>query len=90
MLLYIQVKKKKGENNMFISVKSLAATIDQDIQFYIEGMASKDQHSRDEFEKWRKYITRRLVKQLAELKRISSNQKMICAYEVKINDLLKS
>ena len=74
---------------MFISVKSLAATIDQDLQFYIEGMASKDQHSPEEFEKWREYITRRLAKQLEELKRISCNQKMIRAYEVKINELLK-
>lgn len=30
---------------MFVSVKSLTALIDQDIQFYIEGVASKEQHS---------------------------------------------
>lgn len=37
---------------MFVSVKSLTALIDQDIQFYIEGVASKEQHSPEEFEKW--------------------------------------
>lgn len=74
---------------MFVSVKNLTALIDQDIQFYIEGVASKEQHSAEEFEKWHEYITRRLVKQLAELKRISSNRKLITAYESKINELLK-
>lgn len=74
---------------MFVSVKNLTATMEQDIQFYIEGVASKEQHSPEEFEKWYEYITRRLVKQLAELKRISSNRKLITAYESKINELLK-
>ena len=35
---------------MFVSVKSLTALIDQDIQFYIEGVASKEQHSPEDFE----------------------------------------
>lgn len=74
---------------MFVSVKNLTALIDQDMQFYIEGVASKEQHSPEEFEKWLEYITRRLAKQLAELKRISSNRKLITAYENKINELLK-
>lgn len=74
---------------MFVSVKNLTATMEQDIQFYIEGVASKEQHSPEEFEKWHEYITRRLVKQLTELKRISSNRKLITAYENKINELLK-
>lgn len=30
---------------MFVSVKNLTALIDQDIQFYIDGVASKEQHS---------------------------------------------
>lgn len=46
---------------MFVSVKSLTALIDQDIQFYIEGVASKEQHSPEEFEKWHKYIKSRFV-----------------------------
>lgn len=74
---------------MFVSVKNLTATIEQNIQFYIEGMASKEQHSPEEFEKWHEYITNRLAKQLAELKRISSNRKMTASYESKINELLK-
>lgn len=74
---------------MFVSVKNLTATIEQNIQFYIEGMASKEQHSPEEFEKWHEYITNQLVKQLAELKRISSNRKMTASYESKINELLK-
>jgi hypothetical protein len=52
---------------MFVSVKSLTALIDQDIQFYIEGVASKEQHSPEEFEKWHKYIKSRLVEQLSKL-----------------------
>ena len=55
---------------MFVSVKSLTALIDQDIQFYIEGVASKEQHSPEEFEKWHKYIKSRLVEQLSKLKKI--------------------
>jgi hypothetical protein len=53
---------------MFVSVKSLTALIDQDIQFYIDGVASKEQHSPEEFEKWHKYIKSRLVEQLSKLK----------------------
>lgn len=54
---------------MFVSVKSLTALIDQDIQFYIDGVASKEQHSPKEFEKWHKYIKNRLVEQLSKLKK---------------------
>lgn len=35
---------------MFVSVKNLTATIEQNIQFYIEGMASKEQHSEPDIE----------------------------------------
>lgn len=62
---------------MFVSVKSLTALIDQDIQFYVEGVASKEQHSPEEFEKWQEYMKKRLVAQLSELKRISSNKKRL-------------
>lgn len=74
---------------MFVSVKSLTALIDQDIQFYIEGVASKEQHGPEEFEKWHEYITSRLVAQLSKLKKISCNKKLIATYENKINELLK-
>lgn len=74
---------------MLVSVKSLTALIDQDIQFYIDGVASKEQHSPEEFEKWHEYITSRLVAQLSKLKKISCNKKMIVTYENKINELLK-
>lgn len=74
---------------MFVSVKSLTALIDQDIQFYIEGVASKEQHSQEKFEKWHKYIKSRLVEQLSKLKKISCNKKLIATYENKINELLK-
>ena len=75
--------------DMFVSVKSLTALIDQDIQFYIEGVASKEQHSPEEFEKWHKYIKSRLVEQLSKLKKISCNKKLIATYENKTNELLK-
>lgn len=71
---------------MFVSVKSLTALIDQDIH---EGVASKEQHSPEEFEKWHKYIKSRLVEQLSKLKKISCNKKLIATYENKINELLK-
>lgn len=74
---------------MFVSVKSLTALIDQDIQFYIEGVARKEQHSPEEFEKWHKYIKNRLVEQLSKLKKISCNKKLVATYENKINELLK-
>lgn len=74
---------------MFVSVKSLTALIDQDIQFYIDGVASKEQHSPEEFEKWHKYIKNRLVEQLSKLKKISCNKKLIATYENKTNELLK-
>lgn len=74
---------------MFVSVKSLTALIDQDIQFYIEGVASKEQHSQEEFKKWHKYIKNRLVEQLSKLKKISCNKKLVATYENKINELLK-
>lgn len=74
---------------MFVSVKSLTALIDQDIQFYIEGVARKEQHSQEEFKKWHKYIKNRLVEQLSKLKKISCNKKLVATYENKINELLK-
>lgn len=74
---------------MFVSVKSLTALIDQDIQFYIDGVASKEQHSPEEFEKWHQYITSCLAGQLSRLKEISCNKKLIATYENKINELLK-
>lgn len=74
---------------MFVSVKSLTALIDQDIQFYIAGVASKEQHSPEEFEKWHEYMTSRLVAQLSKLKKISCNKKLIATYENKTNELLK-
>ena len=86
---FSHMSKKKGGIDMFVSVKSLTALIDQDIQFYIEGVASKEQHSQEEFEKWHKYIKSRLVEQLSKLKKISCNKKLIATYENKINELLK-
>lgn len=83
------IKKRKVVIYMFVSVKSLTALIDQDIQFYIDGVASKEQHSPEEFEKWHKYIKSRLVEQLSKLKKISCNKKLIATYENKINELLK-
>lgn len=82
-------QKRKVVIDMFVSVKSLTALIDQDIQFYIEGVASKEQHSPEEFEKWHKYIKNRLVEQLSKLKKISCNKKLVATYDNKINELLK-
>lgn len=63
---------------MFVSVKSLTALIDQDIQFYIDGVASKEQHSPEEFEKWHKYI---MVATNEQIERSKARRKAIESLE---------
>ena len=72
---------------MFVSVKSLTATLDQELQFYREGIASKDQHSEQEFNSWLEKITSSINAKYNRLKQISSNKKLIEKYNKEIETL---
>lgn len=72
---------------MFVSVKSLTATLDQELQFYREGIASKDQHSEQEFNSWLEKITNSINAKYNRLQQISSNKKLIEKYSKEIEAL---
>lgn len=74
---------------MFISVKALTSYMDDTIKYYNEGVASKEQHDLETYNKWYASITSTMRGQLAKLKSISTNKKVIAKYENIINDLLK-
>lgn len=74
---------------MFISVKHLTSNIDDAIQYYIEGMASRTCHTVDEFNEWHTKIVEQLIARLAKLKQISSNSRLISKYENKINSVFE-
>lgn len=72
---------------MFVSVKSLTAMLDQELQFYREGIASKDQHSEQEFNSWLEKITSSINAKYNRLQQISSNKKLIERYSKEIESL---
>lgn len=72
---------------MFVSVKSLTATLDQELQWYREGIASKDQHSEQDFNSWLEKITSSINAKYNRLQQISSNKKLIERYIKEIEAL---
>lgn len=74
---------------MFISVKALTSYMDETIKYYNEGVASKEQHDAETYNKWYASITSTMRGQLDKLRKISTNKKIIAKYETIINDLLK-
>lgn len=72
---------------MFVSVKSLTATLDRELQWYREGIASKDQHSEQEFNSWLEKITSSINAKYNRLQQISSNKKLIEKYSKEIEAL---
>lgn len=74
---------------MFTSIKSLTALLDKNIGYYNEGIASREQHTETEFSAWYESITAKMQKQFAELKRISTNQKIIDKYEKALAGILE-
>lgn len=81
--------KQKEVFNMFVSVKSLTAMLDQELHFCRDGIASKDQHSEQEFNSWLEKITRSINAKYSELQRISCNKKLIEKYSKEIELLTK-
>ena len=74
---------------MFVSVKSLCTMLDQELQFYRDGIASKDQHSEQEFNSWLEKITSSINAKYNKLHQISSNKKLIERYSEEIESLTK-
>lgn len=74
---------------MFTSVKNLTSLLDKNIGYYNEGIASREQHTETEFFSWYESITAKMQKQFAELKRISTNQKIIAKYEKALAGILE-
>ena len=74
---------------MFVSVKSLTAILDQELQFYREGIASKDQHSEQDFNGWLEKVTRSINAKYSRLQQISCNKNLIEKYKKEIESLIK-
>lgn len=74
---------------MFISVKHLTSNIDDAIKYYIEGMSSKENHSKEEFNEWHRKITHQITARFDKLKSISSNNNLILKYDNKIKSLFE-
>ena len=74
---------------MFISIKNLTSIIDDSIQYYIDGMNSKSNHTEEEFNNWHTMITKTITARLEKLKQLSSNKNLISKYESKINSLFE-
>lgn len=74
---------------MFTTVKALTSYMDNTIRYFQEGVASKEKHDIETYNKWFASITSTMQGQLKKLKEISNNQKLISKYETIINDLLK-
>ena len=72
---------------MFVSVKSLTEALDQDFIYLADGVASKEAHTKEEFDKWLPYITNKIHNRIEKLKQISSNEKLIEKYVCKANEL---
>ena len=74
---------------MFTTVKALTSYMDDTIRYFQEGVASKEKHDIETYNKWFASITSTIQGQFKKLKEISNNQKLISKYETIINDLLK-
>ena len=74
---------------MFTTVKGLTALLDKNIGYYNDGIASREQHTETEFSTWYESITAKMRKQFTELKRISTNQKIIAKYEKALAGILE-
>ena len=72
---------------MFVSVQSLTATLDRELQWYREGIASKDQHSEQEYNSWLEKITSSINANYNRLQQMSSNKKLIEKYSKEIEAL---
>lgn len=86
-MVYLSQQQNKGGVDMFVSVKSLTATLDQELQWYRDGIASKDQHSEQEFNSWLEKITNSINAKYNRLQQISSNKKLIERYSKEIEAL---
>lgn len=74
---------------MFVTIKSLVSLIDQRLKWLEEGVASKSSHPEDVYNNWLEDITRSLNGSLKELKRLSSNDRLVSQYENKISTALQ-
>lgn len=73
---------------MFVTVGALTHYMDDTIRYFQEGIASKEQHDVETYDRWYASITSTMQGQLKKLKKISSNQKLIEKYEKLIDSLL--
>lgn len=74
---------------MFVSAKNLTWALDQDFIYLADGVASKEAHSKEEFDKWLSYTTNKINNRIEKLKQISSDEKLIAKYANKASELIK-
>lgn len=72
---------------MFVTVKALTTLIDQNLRYVAEAIESKAQHEDSKFNDYIERMETILKRQIEELKRISSNQKLIAKYESKVTEI---
>lgn len=73
---------------MFAKVQDLTYLIDKNLKWLEEGVASKESHNKDEYEKWLTDVVSKLKGQVARLKEVSCNDKLIARYERKVELVL--
>lgn len=75
------------KHTLYSNIKKLAEALDQDFIYLADGVASKEAHSKEEFDKWLSYIANKINNRIEKLKQISSNEKLIAKYVCKANKL---
>lgn len=70
---------------MFVTVKALTALMEKNLIYISEAKESKDQHEEAKYNEYMEMMKTKLQKQLAELRRISSNKKLVANYETKVS-----
>ena len=85
--VYNEYNKTKGGNHMFVSVKSLTTMLDQDLQWYREGIVNKEMFSEQEFNSWLEKITSSINAKYSRLQQISCNKSLIEKYKKEIEAL---
>ena len=75
---------------MFGTVQSLTNMIDKDLKFLEEGIASKENHSKEVYDAWLENITESLNRRMARLKELSCNESLIAKYESKVIKALEA
>ena len=80
--LSVEVNRRK-ERRMFVTVKALTTLMDNNLIYIAAANESKEQHEEAEYNEYMEMMKTKLQKQLEELKRISSNQRLIANYETK-------